>query len=336
MKNYLVILSLLTTISCFGQDKIDSLVQVGIQYHEMGVYGKAIEVYNEALKIDPKSTLANYEIALSYMYYGNYEKAIKHCDIVIKQKKESLLPAYITKGSALSDLGKIKQAIKVFKEGISKFGSYYLLHFNIGITYSKIRDTKNAEQAFMTAITDKSSHASSHYALAITEIQQNLRVQSLMCLYYFLLLEPSSKRAEKAYALLKEQLVGNVKQDKDNPMKVNVFLNAKSMGSEFSAEETVLSMLGASNFLEKNRDKTPDELFIENTKSFFSVLGVSEKKKKSNIWWNLYIPFFNKLAKSEYMDVFCYYISVSSNEKARDWIEANSEKVEKFEQWISE
>ena len=338
MRKFLLTASLLVTISCFGQGKIDSLVQVGIQYHDNGEYEKAIKVYNQALKIDPKSTLVNYELAMTYMYSGNNKKAIEHSDIVIEQKKDHLLPAYITKGSALSNLGKVKQAIKLFKEAIAKFGDNHLLHFNLGICYSKMQDDKNAELAFIHAVTANPNHTSSHYGLGIIEKQQNQRVQSLLSLYYFLLLEPSSKRAETAYKLLKEQFGGNVKKDKNNPNNINIFLDSKSMKSEFSVAEMMLAMLEASNSLEENKDKNPDELFIENTKTFFTVLGElrENEKKKANVWWNFYVPFFYDLAKSEYMDVFCYYISVSSNENAREWLETNDEKFEEFKNWIKE
>lgn len=337
MKKFLVIFSLLATISCFGQDKIDSLVQVGIQYHDKGEYAKAIQVYNEALKIDPKSTLVNYELSMTYMYSGDNEKAIKHSDVVIKQKKDLLLPAYITKGSALSNSGKIKQAIKLYEEAIKKFGDNYLLYFNLGISYSKIKDNDNAEQSFIKAIMDKSSHTSSHYGLALLEYQKDNRVQSLLSLYYFLMLEPNSKRSETAYNLLKKQLGGNVQKDNSNSVNINIFVNPKSMDSEFGAADIMIAMLEASNSLEENKDKTTEELFIENTKSFFSVLGeLHENEKKSNIWWDFYVPFFYNLAKSEYMDVFCNYISISSNGNARKWLETNNEKLENFGKWISE
>jgi hypothetical protein len=37
-----------------------------------------------------------------------------------------------------------------------------------------------------------------------------------------------------------------------------------------------------------------------------------------------------------YISVFCYYISISSNEKARGWLETNDEKFEDFGKWIKE
>jgi hypothetical protein len=137
--------------------------------------------------------------------------------------------------------------------------------------------------------------------------------------------------------MLKEQLGGSIHKDKNNPMNINLLVNKQSMDSEFGAAEVLLTMLEASNTLDKNKNKTPDELFIENTKSFFTVLGeLNEIENKSNIWRNFYVPFFYKLAKSDYMDVFCYYISISSNEKASEWLNNNNEKLENFGEWLNE
>lgn len=335
MKRLLLFFSVLVSISCFGQsNEIESLVQAGVQHQDKGEYAKAIELYNKALNIDPKSELVNYELAMTYMYSGDNEKAIKHSDVVIKQNKELLLPAYIAKGSALSNLGKTKDAIKVFEEALAKFGEHHMVYFNIGISYSKIQENEKAELAFINAIKNNPNHASSHYALAIIKNEQGERVPSLLSLYYFLLLEPSSKRAETAYQLLQKQLGGNVQKDANDPMKINIFLNSKE--TEFSTIETLLAMLEASSSLEENKDKTPEELFAKNTQLLFSMLGEQKEqdKNKSIFWWDFYVPFFYDLRKSGFTEVFCNYISLSSNKKAREWLQTNEEKLDNFGKWL--
>jgi len=338
-KQLLFGICLFLTITCFGQDKLDSLVQVGIKYHDNGEFDKAIDTYKQALKINPKSTLVNYEISMSYLNAGDNKNALKHSDIVLKQKQNNILLAYIVKGSALDNLGKTKQSIELFNKAIQEVGGHYLLYYNLGVDYSKIGDRKNAEIAFVNAIQNKPDHKSSHYGLALLEYQNDNRVKSLLSLYYFLMLEPNSKRSETAYNLLKKQLGGNVQKDNSNPMNINVFVNPKSVDSEFGAADMMIAMLEASNSLEENKDKTADELFIENTKSFFTVLGElydNDNKGKDNLWWNFYVPFFYNLAKSDYMDVFCYYISSSSNDKAIEWLQTNKDKLDNFAKWINE
>lgn len=337
MRTFLLILSILPFLSCFGQTEIDSLVNVGIQYHDQGEYEKAIEVYREALEIDPMSTLANYEMALSYISLGDNKNAIKYSDVVLKQKKGHLLPAYITKGSALDNEGKSKQAIKVFKEAIKKVGGHYLLYYNLGVACLKAEEYKNAESAFVDAIMENPNHAGSHYYLSIVKGQQAKRVESLLALYYFLLLENQSERSAKAYIYLQKQLGANVQKDKDDPSTIKLFLNSGNMDSEFAPVEMMLTLKEAASRSEENEGKTPEELFIDRTESFFLILGsLREKKKESNVWWDFYVPFYFNLVKAEHTDTFCYYISLLSNDKAEEWLRANAEKVDSFAKWLKE
>jgi tetratricopeptide (TPR) repeat protein len=335
MKKIILILVLCLSFNLlYGQNSIDSLVKVGIKYHDNGEYDKAIEVYKKALEIEPKSTLVNCEISLTYMYAGDCKKCIKHSDLVIKLNKEHVVSAYINKGSCLDVLGKTKESIKLFEEAIKKHGGNNLLYYNLGIDYYKIKDYKKAEVAFIDAINQKPSHASSHFALGNIKYEENQRVPSLLSLYYFLFLEPTSTRAKTAYLLLKKQLEGNVQKDANNPNNINITLNSSQLGSEFNAADLIISLFKASNSFDENKNKTEEELFINNTKSFFTVLG--ESKKSNNIWWDFYTPFFYKLAQTNHIETFCYYIIQSSNDKAIEWIDENSEKIEQFDNWLSE
>lgn len=118
MKQLLLGIFLSLSLPLSAQTNIEELVKEGVQLYDNGDYNKAIEVYKKALELEPKSTLANYELALTYFTTGNYEKAIEHSDIVLKQKSDYIIQAYITKGSALDQLGKTKESIKLFEKAI--------------------------------------------------------------------------------------------------------------------------------------------------------------------------------------------------------------------------
>ena len=251
-KYFFLFLSLLTAISCLGQDMIDSLVRLGIKYHDNDEYEKAIAVYKEALSIDPKSDVVNYEISITYRIMGDSRKAIRHSNIVIRQKKENLLLACISKGSALCDMGKTKKAIKLYKKAIAKYGADHLIYYNLGVSYLRLKDYKNAELAYINEITINPTHKSSHHGLGVLKSMQHQKVQSLLSLYFFLLLEPVSTRAEIAYSLLREQLEGTIQIDDDN----NTLNNSLSEESEFAPVESMLEMIKMSNSLKINKDKT--------------------------------------------------------------------------------
>jgi hypothetical protein len=344
MKKQILIVGLvLISTLIYSQKNVDSLVQIGIQYHDNGQFDRAIKTYKMALEIEPNSSLINYEIAMTYMYAKDYKNSIKHSDKVIELNDKVielndkyLLQAYIAKGSCLDYLGKTKKSIKLFETGIKKFGDDHLLYYNLGCSYYNLKEYDKAEEALINAINTKSDHATSHLVLGYLMANRNQKVQSLLCLHYFLFLEPNSERAKTAYNLIQKQFGGNVDRDKDKPSQMNIFLDPNQSGTEFGAADMMISMLEASKSLEKNEGKSDNDIFIENTTSFFKILGELKEKKNTGLWWDFYVPIFYDIAKSEHIGTYCNYISQSSNDTALDWLKENDNKINDFNKWLSE
>ncbi len=316
-----------------AQTTVIELVKEGIRYHDSGDFDKAIKTYEKALKIEPKSTLVNFEISLSYFAKGDYKETINYSDVVISQKKEYMLEAYVNKGSALDLLGKTKEAIKLFDKAIKETKGNYLLYYNLALTYYKLGEFDKAEENAINAILDKSSHSSSHLILASINDQKGNKVQALLASHYFLFLEPNSKRSPSAYYILQKNFAGNVSKDPEKPNTINISISP-SGDDEFAAVELMIAMLEASKSLEKNKDKTEDEIFVDNTESFFKVMGELKTNKNKSIWWTFYTTFYYKLAQSEHLETYCKYITQSKNEDSRTWVNENEAKLDAFGKWL--
>ncbi|GAA4823153.1 tetratricopeptide repeat protein [Algivirga pacifica] len=317
----------------FGQSNIEDLVKEGVQYHDNGDYEKAIATYKKALEIDPKSALVNYEMALSYFKKGDYKEVIKYSDVVLKQKESYMLQAYMTKGSALDLLGKTKKSIKLFEKAIKNIGGHYLLYYNLALNYYKMNNFDMAEENVIKAIETNSSHASSHLMLANIHNLRGHSVQALLATYYFLFLEAGTQRSAAALEMLQDNFGRNVSENESNPNAVDIMLSLNNT-SQFGAAELMVLMLEASKSLEENRDKSEDQLFVENTGSFFTMLGELRKEEDQEIWWTLYTAFFYDLAQSEHLETYCKYITQSSNENSRKWLLENNSKLEDFDNWL--
>lgn len=335
MKNtYIIMFIALFTLQLTAQNNIKIFIEEGIAHHDRGEFDEALEAYKKALILDPQSTVVNYEMALSYFQKKDYKNAIARADIVIDKKEDNLINAYLVKGSALDMLGKVKESIKLFEKAIRKFPDDYLLHYNLALNYYKLNQMDKAQENVNTAIKNNPSHNSSHWVLANIEFAKGNTVQSLLANHYFLFLEPNSSRSLNAYKLLRKNFGANVTQEKDNAITINV-----SMGEDddpFSPAALMLGLMGASNLLPENADKTPEEFFAENTESFFKILGELKKEKQTGLYWDYYVPFFYNLSKSEHLETYCMYISQSGNEKAMAWLDANPEKIEAFSAWLKE
>ncbi|WP_203292495.1 tetratricopeptide repeat protein [Luteirhabdus pelagi] len=316
-----------------AQSNISTLIEEGIGYHDKGEYDKAIKTYKNALKLDPKATIVHYEIALSYFKKGDFKKAIKHSDMVLEKNRDYMLEAYMMKGSALDMIGKTQESILLFEKAIETMKPSYLLYYNLALNYYKINDLENAEANVLMAIEINSNHSSSHLMLANIHHQKKNTVQSLLATHYFLFLEPNTSRSKEAYRMLKENFGGNVSKDPEKPNSINISLTPNS-DRQFGAAEMMISMLEASRHLEKNEGKSDDELFVENTASFFNLMDELKKRKSQGIWWTFYTPFFHDLTESDHFNTYCKYITQSSNEASQEWLLANEEKLIAFDEWL--
>lgn len=336
MKKTLRVILILTMLVCkaYGQtDELQKYIDRGIELYDKGEYGAAIEQYEKALKIDSKSSLANYEMASTYFAMEKYDKAIEHVDVVIGQNKDYVDQAYILKGSAQDLLGKSKDAVKTYKKGLKSFPQSHLMHYNLAYTYYNMKEYKDAEEELQEALKIKPSHASSHLLLGYIMREQNSRVKSLLALYNFLLLEPTGKRAKNAYAILNEQMKKGVTRESEK--STTIIISDSKGNDEFSGAELMLSLLEASKNLEKNEGKTEAQLFADNTKSFFSVLGEMKGKNKG-FWWNYYVDFYYAMVNDNKVEAFSYYISqVKGDETINDWLTKNKEQMDAFSKWYA-
>ncbi len=329
----IILIVLFITTQAFAQTNVEELVKIGIQYHDNGDFDKAIETYKKALETNPKSSLVNYEIALTYFTKGDNEKAIEHSDIVINQKGDNLLAAYITKGSALDLLGETKKSIKLFEKAIKKIGGHYLLYYNLALNHYKLNDLDKAEENVIKAIENNSNHGSSHLMLANIHDQKRNKIQTLLATHYFLFLEPNSKRSVQAYEMLMKNFGGDVAKDDNKPNTINILLSANN-DDQFGAAELMISMLEASKSLEENKGKTEDEMFLKNTESFFKILGELKEIKNKEIWWTFYTSFFYDLAKSKHLETYCNYITQSGNDNSKKWLTDNENRLVDFDEWL--
>jgi hypothetical protein len=313
--------------------KLRSLFPQGTELHDQGKYDEAIAKYKMALNIDKNSTLANYELSYTYMAKKNYGDAIKYSKKVIDQDADNQQGAYIVLGSSLDMNGKPDNAIKVYEEGLSKFPNSNLLYFNLALTSYNQKDYDKAEKAAINAIIANPRHASSHVVLSAIMQAKGERVMSLLPAYYFLMLEPNSKRSAISYNNLLQQLGQGIERKNGSDINVNIPFS-DSHGSLFGAAEMMVSLLAASRFTEENEGKSDMEYFVETNSGLFSVLG-ELKGDNGGFWWDLYVSKFYDLVQSDNVEAFSYYISQSSNsESVKQYIASNPDKVKQLKVWM--
>lgn len=341
----LLVLLLLCNIVLLGQEKeekIRQLIEEGISYHDKGEYEKAIELYDKVLQLDKYNVLALAEKAMSLLELKKYNKAIKTCKTAIQKHPgdKTLKFVYVTYGTAYDEKNKPNRAIKIYNEGIQSFPDFYLLHFNKGITLTKIEKYEEAEKSFQKSVSLNPEHPSSHYYLGSILHLQNKRIPALLAYSRFLILEPESNRSQIILENLQKVMKGNVEQKDKNSITINVSadmltdtINGKKKENNFSTTELVLAFDVTFDYIDSIITKPEVEKFVRK----FNTLCKSLKETQKNnygFYWTYYAPYFIEMMDKDLVETFAYIAFATSNDPSvSKWIESHKDDIKKFYQW---
>jgi tetratricopeptide (TPR) repeat protein len=331
----LSLIALFLSTFLFAQNSsIEELVREGAKLHDQGKFKQALEKYEEALEIDENSPVVHYEMAYSYMSLEDYEKAIKHCKIALKENKDERFHAgiMVLLGSAYDMNDEADKSIEIYEEAIKKNPHDYLLYYNLAVTAFKAREIEKAESAAISGIKENPNHANSHFILFNIMLERKSRIKAIITAYNYLLIEPNAQRSKFAINILKDLLNGGVKKDSEN--KINISISNDPNDTTFVGVETMLGLTAAYNLTQENEKKTEMELFVEQTKRFIHFTS-NLKQDNSGFWVDDYLSKLSEILKTNNLEAFCYYISQSlKNPEVDKWIENNQEKIDALRLWI--
>ena len=335
-RGFFLLLGILVSLNTFSQDSVlMEIMKRGIDHSEDGSYELALLEYQKALGIEPKSGFVNYEIALAHYQMGNKTKALEYAKKAVKEDSEHGVQATIMIGTVHDELGNYNESVKAFKKGIKKFGNYYLIWFNLGVTANTARDFDLAEEAFLASIANRLEHVNSHYGLASVMMRQNRRVEALYPLAFFLMLEPNSDRSIMAYQDIHRLMKRGVSMNAGDTGNINITLNVASDKTEdrgYRSADLMMSMLQAARTLDKGAD-SKHEAFKDNTASVFQYVSELELDQ-TDLYTSYYIPLFAALAGSEHFDTWCRYVRQNSDEQSATWVAENQEALSFMFDWL--
>ena len=346
-KHILFFFCLFLCLNVLGQDqeKVIELVREGIALHDEGKYQEAIDTYKKASKLNKKAAFPYAEIAYTYQILGDCKSAMKYLNKTLKLTKKgnisdldksAAVQAYNIKGTCLDVGGDPKKALKVYQEGISQYPDDYLLRYNIALTLYNTQQFNQSEQHIIKAIESNPTHTSSHYLLGLIKRQQDKRVQSLLSLYFFLLIEPNSNRSTEVLEVIDNMRQQNVKQTEENTFEIA--LDPLDANDEFAMIDVMLSLTTGAirDVIDQEQSyQTKEQLFAEDLENFFKLLK-DQKEDKEGFWWEFYADFYISLLESKNVEAYAYYISQSKGEAVQHWMEEYDYKITKLADFLSE
>ena len=344
-----------------SQNSVQDYINKGIEFHDQGKYMKAVEQYKKALDIDPKSPGANYELAYTYLSLKDYKNTIKYSTIVINMNNDYSVQGYIIKGTAYDDSGQPKKAEKTYLDGIKKYGTNYLLCYNLAVTQVGMKKYTEAEEALKDGLHNKASHPGSNLLLAYINLDNGKKVNALLALHYFLLCESGTQRAEKAAKTLIDTYNGiaSVSVDDSGKTQVHITINSSDLNTAFNMDNFMFALSVGNNMTDTSKNKSKISLFMANTETLVNQMldifdlkdsannaiipendeldpeKLKEAKLSSNIYKSLYAASLYEIVKSDHFETYCYYIMSGADKEAAKWIEDNKDKVSEFAEWLN-
>lgn len=312
--------------------------------HDQGKYEEAIEKYNDALKIDENSAIANYELSYTYLAINDFQAAILYSTRAIQSDPAHAQEAYVVYGSALDMSGDPLRAIEIFEEGLQKFPNHVSLNYNLALTALRQNKLKKAEKAALNALRENPYHPGSHIVLSGIADARGEKIKALLPLYFFLVLENNSPRSQQIYNLLRTKIYQGFVEDSEESVEtpLEITLPYSTTDSDLNmafgvAEIMLISILGTLK-KETRAFEEIDEytLFAEITRTLFDILA-GLKKDNEGLWCELYVTTFEHLVQSDNWEAYSYFISMSAQApEVHEWVANNRPKVQSLETWLIE
>ena len=198
--------------------------------YALGEADRAIDLYQQALKIDPDFVLARYDLAVTYRGMGEVDKAIAEYEKVLKinprfpealsnlggqyfrkgnvdqavahfQKAIEVYPNFIQAlsnlGAALNKLGQSKQALPHLKKALALDPEFAVAYFNLGNAYFAVGKLDEAETAFNNAVEKGVDFLSLHWKLHEIHLKKGRRSQAIDELNLILQIDPEHPEANQ-------------------------------------------------------------------------------------------------------------------------------------------
>ena len=150
-------------------DRSIIFVNRGTAYYEKGDYDRAIQDYNEAIRLNPKETLSHVARGDAYKKKGDFDRAIQDFDEAIHLNSNDT-NAYNDRGVACAKKGDYDRAIRDYNQAIRLNSNYTLAYGNRGDAYFAQSNLTAAIADYEHAISAAPSSTTAVYAVLMLHV----------------------------------------------------------------------------------------------------------------------------------------------------------------------
>lgn len=317
-------------------------IQQGIELHDAKKYDEAIAKYLAVLEENPDSTLAMYELSMSYYSKGDKVKAKEMAFRGAKYISDDLALFYGTIANILDDEGRPEEAIKLYRDAEDILKSYpgfqkqlASIYYNLGITYFRLKKYTESRTELKKAVENNFAYGSPHYLLAVVYNGTKYKIPAFLAAARLISLDSNSQRTTNAVTILTEILKPASKNPATGNIDIFMNLDAPKDEGDFTIFDLLLGTLTVVRG-DEDKNKTDDEMFIDAIGSVVEILA-EDKKMRSTFVGKTYVPFMSEMKQKGHLEAFGYLIlSKNGNGNASKWVKSNDAKVASLLKWAKE
>lgn len=184
---------------------LESLTKEGRHLFRQGKHADAIQVFEQALKVDPDQIEIHEAIAAAHFVLKQYDKAIEHFTRVT-QLKPMNAKAYTNLGAVYNRKEQFQQAADILKKAISRDGKAVEAYYNLGIAYRGTKQPAMAVNAYKEALKLNPRMLDAMQNLGNSYIEMNNPKAAIEQYKKALEIEPDFERAKRGLARAEEVL----------------------------------------------------------------------------------------------------------------------------------
>lgn len=324
----------------FSKEEQDA-INLAYEYSDNGNANKAIDIYTSLLKKYPNNSTLLYEMAYCYVVKQDFKTAIKW----LKKSEAGNAPfggAYAMHGNCLDNMGKRKEAIEKYKEGLSLFPDFGQLYLELGTTYALEDRLNEAVDTYTQGIKVAPFYTSNYYRISQLLCQTNEPVWGIIYGEIHELLDPNSRRSEELSAAIYDAYNSNMRFTNDSTFRVSL----TAIDQLSVAEDGETLVVPFENLFEQYTSRMEDP-FIVKEKGHLDMLSLVENRRAfiTRMFENgqnqqfLY-PIFKyqqKILEAGHWEAYNMWLLRKGNdEEYSAWLEDNEEKFKAFANWYKE
>lgn len=334
-----LILSLLVAGALFAQTPADDpnvLIREAVSLIDSGRFDDAITKLRTVLTNDPANDMARYELGLAYAAKGDNAQCLAVFEPLSTGAGPHQASSLAMLGNCLDHTGQRDKAIDAYRRGLKIAPDDSSLLFNLAGTLAQSGAMGEALSLAKNDVRKNPWHVSGHLLLGMIFERQGYRVPAAFSFLRYLALDPSSKRSADAAARLRG-LIGLGVQTTKKGANITIDPDASKDEGDFMGMEMMLSMVAATEMMEKKRGQSDFERAQESLVTAIRIfLETRHNEKSDDFTSTVQAPFFSAMDQEKLLETFAGLALSTVKLRGTDpWMKKNDKEIDRYRGWIA-